>query len=201
MQTVPVAIALGRTLVQFGGPGLIVIGIIDNSFIPFPGLQDISTALLAMADEEWWFYYAIMSTLGATLGGYLTFRMGRKGGEEALEKRLSESKVQMVRRRFRSWGWGAVFLPAVLPPPFPAVPFFFAAGVLDYPVRGFLLALAAGRFLRYLVLALLAARYGRTVLHLLSDRTALTWVSVIIVLVFSLGVVSWLLIRRRYRKG
>jgi len=52
-----------------------------------------------------------------------------------MEGRISRKKVETITRRFRTWGWGAILLPAILPPPFPASPFFFAAGALKYPLK------------------------------------------------------------------
>jgi membrane protein DedA with SNARE-associated domain len=50
------------------------------------------------------------------------------------------------------------------------VPFLFAAGAMQYPVRKFLLALALGRIVRYILLAFLAARYGRQILAFISQH-------------------------------
>src|SRR6202158_209608 len=81
-----------RWLVHLGGPGLILLGVIDNSPIPLPGSMDVGTILLAAHNRHMWVYYAIMATAGAVLGGYLTYRMARKGGKETLEKRFSKKE-------------------------------------------------------------------------------------------------------------
>src|SRR4030088_3795028 len=115
-----------RWLVHLGGPGLIALGVIDNSPIPLPGSMDAATILLAAHHRNLWVYYAIMATLGAALGGYLTYRMARKGGKETLEKRLSKRKATKVYAIFERWGFAAVAIPAILPPPFPIVPILLA---------------------------------------------------------------------------
>jgi membrane protein YqaA with SNARE-associated domain len=69
-----------RWLIHLGGPGLILLGVADNSLIPLPGSTDVATVLLAAHHRQMWAYYAIMATAGAVLGGFLTYRMARKGG-------------------------------------------------------------------------------------------------------------------------
>src|SRR5580658_10593252 len=139
-------------LIHLGGPGLILLGIADNSLIPLPGSTDIVTILLAAHRREPWFYYTIMSIAGAVLGGFLTYRMARKGGKETLEKRFSQRKVKKVYAIFERWGFAAVAIPAILPPPFPIVPMLLAAGALQYPTKKFLTALAVGRGIRFTIL-------------------------------------------------
>ena len=154
-----------RWLVHLGGPGLILLGVIDNSPIPLPGSMDAATILLAAHHRNLWVYYAIMATLGAALGGYLTYHMARKGGKETLEKRLSKRKATKVYAIFERWGFAAVAIPAILPPPFPIVPMLLAAGAMQYPARKFLAALALGRGIRYTILAYLGAHYGRNIVR------------------------------------
>jgi membrane protein DedA with SNARE-associated domain len=53
-----------------------------------------------------------------------------------------------------------VAVPAILPPPFPIVPFLLAAGALQYSKKKFLGALALGRGIRFNIVAGLGAHYG-----------------------------------------
>ena len=64
---------------------------------------------------------------------------------------------------FERWGFGAIALPALLPPPMPMVPFVIAAGALQYSQRKFLVAMSLGRLVRYCILAYLGAVYGRKI--------------------------------------
>src|SRR5438874_9719111 len=66
---------------RVGGPGLIVLGVLDNSAIPLPGSQDAMVILLAASEKTWWPYYALMATAGAVLGGYITYRLARQEGK------------------------------------------------------------------------------------------------------------------------
>jgi membrane protein DedA with SNARE-associated domain len=101
------------------------------------------------------------------LGGFVTYRLARKGGEKSLEKRLSVKAMKRVVNLFERWGFAAIAIPALLPPPMPLVPFLLAAGAMQYSVKKFLLAMALGRIARYTILAYLAARYGRKMLPFL----------------------------------
>ena len=155
---------------HLGGIGLIPLGILDSSVVPVPGSMDVATILFAARDRELWFYYAIMATAGSVLGALLTYRIARRGGKAAMEKKLSAKNATKVQRRFERWGFAAIFVPALLPPPFPLVPFLIAAGALQYPLPRFLLALAFGRVARYFILAFLGAYYGRQIISLFSEH-------------------------------
>jgi membrane protein DedA with SNARE-associated domain len=152
-------------LISLGGPGLILLGIADNSLIPMPGSTDVATIVLAAHHRQPWLYYSLMATLGAVVGGYLTYRMARKGGKEALEKKLSQHKAQKAYAIFERWGFASVAIPAILPPPFPIVPMLLAAGALQYPTKKFLAALTVGRVIRYSILGYLGAHYGRSIVN------------------------------------
>ncbi|HLI62329.1 MAG TPA: VTT domain-containing protein [Terriglobales bacterium] len=157
-----------KTLLQvikrLGGPGLIVLGLVDNSLVPLPGSMDASTVLLAAAHHEPWWYYAMMATVGSLIGGYLTYRIGVRGGEETLHKRISKPRADQVYRIFRRFGFWSVSVTALTPPPMPIVPILIAAGALEYPRGRFLAALALGRSVRYTLLAYLGHVYGRSIL-------------------------------------
>jgi membrane protein YqaA with SNARE-associated domain len=158
-------VPIWRQLRHWGGPGLIVLGLVDNSLIPITGSMDVLTIWLAARHREPWPYYALMATLGAVIGGYITYALGRKGGKEAMEHKLSKKKAAQVSRKFERWGFFAVALPALLPPPFPFVPFLIAAGAMQYSRKRFLGSLVLGRGLRYCIEAFLGFHYGRHILH------------------------------------
>jgi membrane protein YqaA with SNARE-associated domain len=148
---------------RLGGPGLIVLGLIDNSAIPVPGSMDVFVILLSAHRRSWWPYYAFMAVVGAVIGGYVTYRLAEKGGEETLEKKVGKRRAEKVYRRFRAHGFTTIALGAILPPPFPIVPFLIAAGALHYPRRNFLAALATGRAIRFFTLAYFAHLYGKQI--------------------------------------
>ena len=159
----PTAHAVRHWFLTLGGPGLILLGLIDSSVIPVPGSMDAMTIVLSAHQRTWWPYYAVMATVGSVVGAYVTYRLARNRGEKALNDRLSKRNAKKVVRTFERWGFGAIALPALLPPPMPMVPFVIAAGALQYSPRKFLLAMSLGRLARYCILAYLGAVYGRKI--------------------------------------
>lgn len=155
-------------LVRLGGPGLVLLGIADNSLVPLTGSMDVFTIWLAASHRPMWPYYAFMATLGAVFGGYFTYSIGRKGGKEAIERRLHKDKAAKLFQRFEHVGFRTVVITSVLPPPFPLVPVLLAAGGLQYPRNKFLGALSLGRGLRYLIVAGLGALYGDQIVSFFS---------------------------------
>jgi membrane protein YqaA with SNARE-associated domain len=151
-----------------GGPGLILLGLADNSVIPLPGSMDVLTIILAANHRGWWFYYSLMATAGAVIGGYLTYRIGREGGKETLDRKFSKNKVEELYRTFERRGFLAVAVPAMLPPPVPIVPFLLAAGALKYPRKKFLASLTFGRAVRFTIIGFLAAHYGQQIIQFFS---------------------------------
>jgi membrane protein YqaA with SNARE-associated domain len=162
--------SLRRWLFHLGGIGLIPLGLLDNSLIPLPGILDVATIVLSSRQEELWLYYGLMATAGSLVGGFVTYRLARKGGKEALDRRFSRRKVDKVCEIFGRWGFAAIAIPALLPPPVPMVPFLLAAGAMQYPPRKFLAALTLGRISRYMILAYLAARYGRQIIAFIAGH-------------------------------
>ena len=175
--------SMRRWLFHLGGLGLIPLGLLDNSLIPLPGIMDVATIVLSARQEQLWLYYALMATAGSVIGGFVTYRLARKGGKEALEHRFSRKKVDKICNIFERWGFAAVAIPALLPPPMPMVPFLCAAGALQYPVRKFLAALTLGRISRYMILAYLAARYGRRIIAFIAVHGHPVIVAIIVVLI------------------
>jgi membrane protein YqaA with SNARE-associated domain len=168
---IPAAVrSMRRYLFHLGGIGLIPLGLIDNSPIPLPGILDVATIVLSAKLEQLWLYYGLMATAGSLFGGFLTYRIARTGGKEALERRFSRRNVDRVCKMFARWGFAAIAIPALLPPPVPMMPFLLAAGAMQYPARKFLAALAIGRLSRYMALAYLASQYGRQIIAFIVEH-------------------------------
>ncbi|MGA9798689.1 MAG: VTT domain-containing protein [Terriglobales bacterium] len=162
------AVSVLTRLRHLGGVGLILLALADNSVVPLPGSMDVLTILLAARHSNLWWYYAFVATVGAVIGGYITYGLARKGGKEAFERKLSKKTAAKVFKRFERWGFFAVAVPALLPPPFPIVPFLLAAGALQYSRQKFVAALALGRGIRFTIVAGLGAIYGRHIVRFFS---------------------------------
>jgi membrane protein YqaA with SNARE-associated domain len=196
--------AFWKWIYRLGGPGLILLGLLDNA--PFisapPGVMDICTILLAAHHPEWWAYYALMATVGEVIGGYLTYRLAEKGGKETLERRLGKQRAEAVYKRFAKFESMMVLVGAILPPPFPFSPVVMTAGVLQYPHKKFLPALAAGRGARYFALAFLGRIYGRQMMRFFSRHYRLfLYIIIGMVVAGAVGALVFFLWKRRRNKG
>jgi membrane protein YqaA with SNARE-associated domain len=189
--------AVRHWLFTLGGPGLILLGLIDSSVIPVPGSMDAMTIVLAGHDREWWPYYAVMATVGSVIGAYLTYRIARNGGEKALKDKVSPRIMSRVTKAFERWGFGAIVIPALLPPPMPMVPFVIAAGALQYSTKKFLAAISAGRLVRYFILAYLGATYGRKIFKVILAHGETVLIVTLALVVIAALVLGLLYFRRR----
>jgi membrane protein YqaA with SNARE-associated domain len=143
---------------------LIGLGIVDSSFIPLPGSLDALLIFYVSRHHQLWLYIVLMATAGSVAGGIITYDISRKGGEEALKKKLGK-KAEKVFRKFSRWGFWSVLLGCMAPPPVPTSAFIAAAGALQYSLRRFTLAMVAGRFLRFLIVGVITLKYGQGIFH------------------------------------
>jgi membrane protein YqaA with SNARE-associated domain len=153
---------------SLGGLGLILLALVDNSLIPLPGSLDAMVILLAAYQRDLWPYYGFMATVGAVFGGFLTFRLGEKGEEKTLEKKIGKQRAEKVYKRFRKRGFVTLAISCIIPPPFPMSPVLLAAGAMHYPRKKFFVSVSLGRGIRYLGLAYLGHTYGRGIIASLS---------------------------------
>ncbi len=157
---------------SLGGPGLILLGILDNSVVPLPGSMDAMVILLAAYQRSLWPYYGFMATVGAVVGGFLTYRLGEKGEEKTLEKKIGKQRAERVYRRFQKRGFITLAISCIMPPPFPMAPLLLAAGAMHYPRKKFLASVSVGRGIRYLGIAYLGHVYGKGIISSLSKYYA-----------------------------
>jgi len=174
---------------HLGGPGLILLGLADSApFIDAPaGSVDIVVILLSAANHDLWGYYAFMATVGEVVGGYMTYRLAKKGSQETLERKLGKARAGRLYKQFEKRGLLTLFAGSILPPPFPFTPVLVTAGVMQYPRRKFLSALAVGRALRFFIAAFLGKTYGAGVAGFFS-RYYQPLLYVLISLAFAAGI-------------
>jgi uncharacterized membrane protein YdjX (TVP38/TMEM64 family) len=185
---------------------LILLGIADNApFISAPAGSVDACVILFSAHHEWWaFYYALMATVGEVLGGYLTYRVAEKGGEETLEKKVGKPRAEKLYKYFEKRGFMTVFTGSILPPPFPFTSVLMAAGVMQYSRKKFFSALTAGRALRFFLDAFLGRIYGQRMIDFFSRhyRPALYFLIALAVMtgIGALVYYKWYLPRERRKE-
>lgn len=149
-----------------GGFGLVLLGILDSSFLFLPLGNDLLMLVLTARAHDRLLYYAAMATLGSVIGCVLVDWIGRKGGEEGLSRFMSKKRVEYVKKKVsQNAGW-AIALAAIMPPPFPFTPFIAGAAAFQYPRRKLYPILGSMRFLRFSLIGLLGIFVGRRILSM-----------------------------------
>jgi membrane protein DedA with SNARE-associated domain len=127
-------------LTNLGALGLFSVAVIDSSVIPLPlpGSTDLLLLwLVAHSGDPW--LLAPCAIAGSILGGYTTWHIGRRGGEKALRHYVPARLLRRIVRWVERHPVLAVFVPALLPPPIPLLPFALASGALGVSRKRFLL--------------------------------------------------------------
>src|SRR6266540_1985280 len=101
-----------------GGVGLILMGLLDSSFLFMPLGNDLLVLGLTANHPRRLLYYASMATVGSLAGCALIDWISRKGGEEGLSRVLPKRRIEYVKRKVsKNAGW-PLAVAALMPPPF-----------------------------------------------------------------------------------
>jgi membrane protein YqaA with SNARE-associated domain len=153
-------------LLKLGGPGLLLLGVLDSSFLFAPWGNDLLLVALVTRhpDAAYMLYLAAMSAVGSLLGCLLLDVTMRPLGEKGLEKYLPAKRVKAVREKVGRNAGRALAIASLAPPPFPFTAFVMAASALQYSRRRFTAIIGATRFIRFLIVGALALRFGHRIL-------------------------------------
>ena len=176
--------------------GVFAIAFADSALLGMP--VDLMVATYVYKDRRLLLFYVVMASLGSMLGSIPLYLIGHLGGEKVLRKRISEERFQRIHRSFEQHEFWAVMFPGMLPPPMPFKIFVLAAAVFEMPFRDFLAAIFAGRFVRFMTLALLTLWFGPRIVGLMGVlvRQHLSWLLGAV----AGGVLVWLVMRRSRRR-
>ncbi|MGH9486340.1 MAG: YqaA family protein [Terriglobales bacterium] len=147
--------------VGMGAPGLLLLGVLDSSFLALPFANDIAVIVLVSLHHGRLLLYVIAATAGSLAGCWIMFYIGRQGGERFLRAHMSEQRFQRLQAAIGMRGPVLLAVPALIPPPFPFTAFVLGAGALEVKRRPFLSMLTAMRFLRFLAEGIAAIYFGR----------------------------------------
>ena len=150
-------------LKPFGVWGIGALAVIDSAAIPVP----IDALLIDYVanDHRRFLIYCFMGALGSAIGSLVPYYLGRAGGELFLLKRINRQRYEQLRDRFEKQEFLAIMVPAMMPPPMPVKLFEFAAGVFEMKSLWFFSAIFVGKFVRFLIWAIITITYGPTILH------------------------------------
>jgi membrane protein YqaA with SNARE-associated domain len=159
-------------LIKMGFWGVAAVSILDSSSLPVP--MDAIMAVYIWGDKAHFWVYVLLAAAGSAIGGLVPFGIGRAGGELFLLKRVNRARYEALRARFEKQEFLAVMIPSMLPPPTPWKIFVFAAGVFEMRVLPYMLAVFAGRIVRWMVLAFLVMKLGPGAADLVAHHAMMT---------------------------
>jgi membrane protein YqaA with SNARE-associated domain len=182
--------SLKELLLALGIPGVFLITALDSSGIPMVGGPDAVIMLVSWQRPAMTPVIAIAAAMGSTIGCYLLYLIGHKGGDLALG-RFDKEKQERVKNRLRRNDCLAIFVAVIGPPPFPTKIFILTAGVIYMSWKRFVLTVFAGRFLRYLGEGYLGARFGDQAADVLLSYYPTIGVVLLVVVVTILVIRHW----------
>jgi membrane protein YqaA with SNARE-associated domain len=188
-------------LKPFGVWGIGALAIIDSAAIPVP----IDALLIDYVahDHARFVLYCFMAALGSAIGSLLPYYLGRAGGELFLLKRINRKRYEQLRDRFEKQEFLAIMIPAMMPPPMPVKLFEFAAGVFEMKVVWFFSAILVGKFLRFMVWAIITILYGPAILGTITRELHVHLQFVLGITGILVGLIAFWVIRKLFdrRRG
>ena len=167
---------------------------VDGSFMGLP-LDAIFVGYVYHDRSRFWLY-VLLGAAGSALGSIVLYVIGYTGGEVLLRKRLSPERFEKIHASFDKHEFWALMFPAMLPPPTPFKIVVLAAAAFEMRFTHFLLAIFAGRFVRFLIEALLTLAFGPQIVGLVGGlfRHHLKWILAGVALLAVVWLIWW---RRR----
>ena len=153
-------------------------GMMDSSFLFLPFGNDLLVVALVARHHEGWPFYVISATCGSTLGVFLLDLVARKVGETGVQKVAGRRRFAFLKRKIDQHAAKALVLGSLAPPPFPFTMLVATTSALAYPRKRLLLTVAASRGVRFVLLSLLALKYGRALLRI-ANSSAFKWTMIV----------------------
>ncbi|HEY7615340.1 MAG TPA: VTT domain-containing protein [Terriglobales bacterium] len=138
--------------------GVFIIVAIDAAAFGLP--MDVVVAGYVYNHRSEFLLYVLLASAGSALGSSVLYLVGYLGGEKVLRKRMSPERFAKIHRSFERHEFWALMFPAMLPPPTPFKLFVLSAAVFEMNYGHFLLAIFAGRFVRFFTLSVLTIKFG-----------------------------------------
>ncbi|MDQ3908206.1 MAG: VTT domain-containing protein [Acidobacteriota bacterium] len=150
-------------------PSMILIGALDSSLLSLPEINDYLVVMRCYSDPKSVFLFPLFAALGSVIGCVVLYEITRRGGQALLRRKFNQRHIDRVERAYAHFGFLAIAVPALLPPPMPFKVFVATAGALEYPRWRFVMTVMIARSLRYFVEGVLAIYYGEQVIWFLKE--------------------------------
>lgn len=151
-------------LAHLGPWGLIILGVLDSSFLFMPLGNDLLVIGLTSRHPKRLLLYAPCAAAGSLLGCFLLDLIARKEGEEGLEKLAGKKRLDYLKKKIAQRAGFSLAFASLAPPPFPFTPVVAAASAFDYPRIKMFSIIGASRLLRFTIVGLLAVFFGQRIL-------------------------------------
>ena len=127
----------------------------------FPVPPDPLLMAVGLANPPSAIWMAAMVTAASVCGAYAGHVLGKRVGRPLLYKIAPKDKVARAESLFVRYGAWAVLVAAFTPIPYKV--FTVLAGILDLPLKPFLLASLIGRGARFLIIGVLIYLFGESI--------------------------------------
>lgn len=128
---------------------LFALAFAESSFFPIP--PDVLLMALTLNRPEWGMFYALVTTVGSTLGGMFGYAIGWFGGRPLLLRLMGANRVAAIHERFQRYEAWAILIAGFTPIPYKV--FTIGAGAFYVNFRVFVLASIVSRGGRFFLVA------------------------------------------------
>jgi membrane protein YqaA with SNARE-associated domain len=182
------------------GPfGLVILGILDSSFLFLPFGNDLLLVVLVVRHHGYLPLYVLAASIGSTTGVLLLDSVCRRGGEEGLKKMMSRKRINYLKKKMSQNAAAPLIVTCLAPPPFPFTAVIAAASAFQYPRLRLLGYVFSARALRFTIIGLAAIWFGHRILRI-ANSPEFTWFivgfSALCIIGSTLSVIRWIRLSR-----
>ncbi len=149
-------------------------GALDSSFLFLPFGNDLLVVTLVARHHKGLPWYILAAATGSTIGVFVLAWVAGKLGEEGIKKMAGAKRFDKLSAKIGKSGAKAIVLACIAPPPFPFTMVIAAAAALNYSRLRICVINFFSRGVRFLILGLLAIKYGKAILKM-ADSGVFRW--------------------------
>jgi membrane protein YqaA with SNARE-associated domain len=161
-------------LLHIGYFGPLLMGALDSSFLFLPFGNDLLVVTLVARHHQGLPWYVLAAAAGSTIGVFVLAMVAGKLGEEGIKKMAGAKRFDKLSAMIGKHGGKAIALACIAPPPFPFTMVIAAASALAYSRLRICVINFFTRGVRFLILGLLAIKYGKAFLKM-ADSDVFRW--------------------------